>query len=194
MSRASIDDLFIVGAGFSHYAGLPLTNGFTEALLEPMDSSVGIHRLLTEFMKTFVYESFGHGRNTRGKTWPDLEDLFTFVDLSANSGHHLGCGFSPADLRTVRRAMLSLIIRMLDNKYRTGRKKAKEWWKLEEMFASIHPSRVGFISMNWDTVIERKLAAICGNPFIDYCCDAVPLGYRNGRTMNTKFTSRGRWC
>jgi len=31
---SKIDHLFIVGAGFSHYAGLPLTAEFTENLLD----------------------------------------------------------------------------------------------------------------------------------------------------------------
>jgi len=61
---------------------------------------------------------------------------------------------------------------MLDQKYEAGRKrKGPEWKKLDDLFWQIRPQHVGFISMNWDTVIERMLAST-GHPLIDYCCDA----------------------
>jgi len=70
------------------------------------------------------------------------------------------------------------IIRMLDQKYEKGRtSKGLEWKKLEDFFERIQPQHVGFISMNWDTVIERKLAATKDPPpLFDYCCDALHAG------------------
>ncbi len=175
MINLNINTIFVVGAGFSHYANLPLTNKFTEALLEAREFGPGPSRILVEFLSAFIHGTFGHSQTAKAKYWPDLEDVFTCVDLSANSGHHLGSGFSPADLRTVRRAMLSRIVRMLDQRYQTGRKaKGAEWRRLDNLFGNLDPRRSGFISMNWDTVIERKLSAISGNPSIEYCCDALP--------------------
>ncbi|HKW65199.1 MAG TPA: hypothetical protein VJN89_21780 [Candidatus Acidoferrum sp.] len=174
MPNLAVKTVFIVGAGFSHYAGLPLTNKFTEALLEARKFERGPSRILIEFLSAFIHKTFGHSKSAKAKYWPDLEDIFTCVDLSANSGHNLGGTFSAADLRTVRRAILSRIVRMLDQRYRAARKaKGPAWWKLDNLFSEIDPRRSGFISMNWDTVIERKLSAICGNPSIDYCCDAL---------------------
>jgi hypothetical protein len=168
--------VFIVGAGFSRHAGLPLTSGFTEAMLEAREFRGGPSRLMVEYLCRFIRDTFDHSTRTAGKNWPALEDVFTCVDLSANSGHHFGSTFAPADLRTVRRAMLCRIIRMLDQKYEAARKqKGQEWKKLDDFFGRIDPLRVGFISMNWDTVIERKLAST-QNPLIDYCCDALHAG------------------
>jgi hypothetical protein len=175
MSAPSIDTVFIVGAGFSHHAGLPLTTNFTEALLEARQFGRGPSRMLVDFLSDFIFHAFGHSRRARAKYWPDLEDLFTCVDLSANTGHHLGSRFSPADLRTVRRALLSRTIRMLEHHYELGRrKKTLEWRRLEESFWEVNTQRVGFISMNWDTVIERKLSITRENLSLDYCCDALP--------------------
>jgi hypothetical protein len=191
MSSADIETLFIVGAGFSHHAGLPLTSEFTEAILEARELAGGPSRLLVDFLSEFIHRTFGHSRRARAKYWPDLEDVFTCVDLSANTGHHLGSAFSPADLRTVRRAMLSRIIRMLDHRYEVGRrKKAPEWRKLEEFFWEISARKVAFLSMNWDTVIERRLANTREDLSLDYCCDAFaaripdlpdPAEYRSDR-------------
>src|SRR5260370_7442599 len=175
MPNLNVETMFIVGAGFSHYAGLPLTSSFTEALLEAREFGAGPSRILVEFLSSFIHHAFGHSKSAKARYWPDLEDLFTCVDLLANSGHHLGSAFSPAHLRTVRRALLSRIIRMLEQRYRTGRRgKGAEWRKLDELFVRVDPRRVGFISMNWDNVIERKLAAVSASPSIDYCCDALP--------------------
>ena len=180
MPNLNVETLFIVGAGFSHHAGLPLTSGFTEALLEARAFTGGPSRLIVEFLEEFIHDAFGHFRKANAKYWPDMEDIFTCVDLSANSGHHLSETFSPADLRTVRRAMLSRIIRMLDEKYKLGRRaKAIDWRRLEEFFWDFSRERVGFISMNWDTVIERKLALTRADLSLDYCCDALPAEIPN---------------
>src|SRR5260370_40550852 len=175
MAIGTIETIFIVGAGFSHHAGLPLTNRFTEAILEARRFDSGLSKLLVEFLSRFVHDTFDHSMKAKAKYWPDLEDIFTCVDLSANSGHHFGSTFAPADLRTVRRALLSRIVRMLDQKYNPGRrKKGANWISLDRFFAQINPQNAGFISMNWDTVIERKLASTQENPLLDYCCDASP--------------------
>lgn len=169
-----VDTLFITGAGFSHHAGLPLTGQFTEAILEAREYHGGPSRAMVEFLGRFIREAFDHSPRASARYWPDLEDLFTCVDLSANTGHHLGHRFAPADLRTVRRALLARVVRMLDQKYRAGRtKKRIEWRRLDDFFAQIDLRAVGFVSMNWDTVIERKIELAQGHPTIDYCCDAL---------------------
>ena len=175
MANLNVDTAFIVGAGFSHHAGLPLTSKFTEAILEARGFDGGPSRMMVEFLSRFIRDAFDHSTQAAAKFWPDLEDLFTCVDMSANSGHHLGGSFAPADLRTVRRAMLCRIIRMLDQKYQSGRKKkGGDWKKLDDFFWQIGSRNIGFISMNWDTVIERKLSNTREDLILDYCCDAVP--------------------
>jgi hypothetical protein len=175
MEICEVKTVFVVGAGFSRHAGLPLTSGFTEAILEAREFGRGPSRVMVEFLSKFIHDVFDHSTRASARRWPDLEDVFTCVDLAANSGHYLGSTFSPAELRTVRRSLLARIIRMLDQKYESGRKrKGSEWWRLDDFFARIDPGNSGFISMNWDSVIERKLQLSTGNLFIDYCCDAIP--------------------
>lgn len=176
MLRHRIDTAFIVGAGFSFHAGLPLTSRFTKAILEARQFDPGPSRVLVDFLTTFIHDAFDHSKKAGAPRWPELEDIFTCLDLSANTGHHLGSSFSPADLRTVRRALLSRTIRMLNQKFRQARKRKDEKWKmLDDFFLRIEQRPVGFISMNWDTVIESKLDATQAGIFLtDYCCDAVP--------------------
>jgi hypothetical protein len=176
VSAKPIKTAYIVGAGFSSYAGLPLTTGFTNAMLAARNSDWGPSRLIVDFVSRFTRDTFNQSIRAAGDKWPDLEDIFTCVDLAANSGHHLGSTFAPADLRTVRRAILSRTIRMLEQHYATGRKrKNTNWFLLERFFSSLNIDEVGFISMNWDNVIERKIQFVLRKPLIDYGCDALPI-------------------
>src|SRR5438132_14033142 len=135
MPNFSVETVFVVGAGFSHHAGLPLTSKFTEAVLEAREFGSGPSRVMVEFLSSFIRDAFNHSAKAAARHWPNLEDIFTCVDLSANSGHHLGSNFAPADLRTVRRAMLCRIIRMLDQKYEAARKrKGPNWKELDDFF------------------------------------------------------------
>lgn len=171
---ASPANVFIVGAGFSLGAGLPLATAFTQALLNVDHMKKGVpSRGLVALMRHFVNVAFHHGSGTEAKYWPDLEDLFTTIDLSANTGHHLGKDYSPATLRTVRRALLVRMIRMLTQAYKVAKRRRDEGWKdLDEFFKRVDPKDSAFLSLNWDSVIEQGLADAHGITSYDYGCGA----------------------
>src|SRR6516165_6824219 len=98
--------LFILGAGFSSNAGLPLAGEFTKCLLTTGQLKENTSRRIVEYLHNFVHTTFANGARIEPKNWPPLEDIFTLIDLSANTGHHLGPNFPPAALRTVRRALI----------------------------------------------------------------------------------------
>src|SRR5437899_2967584 len=123
-----IDQAIIVGAGFSFYAGLPLQSGFTAALLSASGFSKGPSKRLVEYLCDFVGDTYHPRHELDADRWPEFEDLFTCVDLSANSGHHLGANHSPSVLRTVRRALISRIIRMLRKAYDDAKDDPDENW------------------------------------------------------------------
>ncbi|TAV81572.1 hypothetical protein [Rhizobium leguminosarum] len=169
----SFENLLIVGAGFSANAGLPLASAFTSALVNteklPLD---GPSNALVRFVSGFVDTTFAEGRTAEPDDWPELEDVFTLVDLSANSGHHLG-KYSASDLRLVRRAMLVRMIRMLSQSYsRRHRRPDAAWELLEQLFAGFDETSTAVLSMNWDTVIETGVARSQGLERVDYGCDA----------------------
>src|SRR5579863_3741776 len=69
--------VYIVGAGFSKYAGLPLQAGFTEALLEGRNDELYPMRPLIDHLGTFVNRVFNHNKSAKADFWPNLEDVFT---------------------------------------------------------------------------------------------------------------------
>lgn len=170
----SLTHVYIVGAGFSKHAGLPLQNDFTAALLEPREDEAHPMRPLVEYLGKFIHDAFDHNKAAEAIFWPNLEDVFTNIDLAANTGHHLGPTHSPSDLRTTRRVLLSRMIRMLHDRYASAESaKGSDWRKLDRFFSGLDLDHSAFISINWDTVIEGRLAKLRGVKDVDYLCGAV---------------------
>jgi hypothetical protein len=72
-------------------------------------------------------------------------------------------------------ALLARTIVMLERSYQSARvRKNLEWRRLDQFFWELDLDNIGFISMNWDVVIERKLSVVCEGVMIDYGCDALP--------------------
>jgi hypothetical protein len=173
-------NLLIIGAGFSFNAGLPLAGNFTQELLNLRGLSLdGPSVRQVDFIRKFVDRVFGEGKPRSAKEWPELEDIFTLVDLAANTGHHLGSKYAASDLRVVRRAMIVRMIRMLSQAY--ARKHAApdaQWRALEGLFERFNTDITAVLSMNWDTVFERGTARAQKIRRIDYGCGATAVTFK----------------
>jgi hypothetical protein len=175
-----VEYLYIVGAGFSRNAGLPLATEFTQKLLDIAGLRAdGPSAILVECMRSFVNDVFGDGRPIRPEDWPQLEDLFTTIDLAANTGHNLGCRYSASDLRTIRRALILRLMRMLRMCYRARQRAPDAAWNfMAEFCRDVAIDRSAFLSMNWDTVIEDRLFEEQGIQEVNYGCSAIPAVFR----------------
>jgi hypothetical protein len=166
--------VYIVGAGFSFYAGLPLQAGFTKALLDPRNDPTNEFSPLANHLGDFVHDVFDHNKKANARLWPELEDVFTNIDQAANSGHHLGSRRSPSDLRTTRRVLLARVISMLQESLEKAHAAVdSSWRKLDRFFRKIDAESDAFISMNWDTVIENRLKELRFIDSFNYGCGAV---------------------
>lgn len=176
-----VDLLFIVGAGFSYNAGLPFASEFTRQLLEVPNLEKGrADPILVECMRSFVDKVFGDGSRLAPEKWPQLEDLFTTIDLAANTGHNLGSTYSASDLRTIRRILIIRLIRMLSISFRIKKDnpdKAREYMTV--FFRGVPTDRAAFLSMNWDCVIEAMLDETQGVRDFDYGCSAIAAVFKN---------------
>ena len=153
--------VFIVGAGFSANSGLPLQSEFTELFLKAGAFKRGKSRSLMPVLGQFVQKTFGFDSGNDLSSYPELEDIFTMLDLSANTGHHLGCHYSPKDLRRLRRMLLSRTIRMLNSAYLDGKKKnLSERKRLLFFLSQLSEKKHQFVSLNWDVVLEGCLEEV----------------------------------
>jgi len=159
----------IVGAGLSHYAGLPLQSDFTKEILAARDFRPGPSREMVKLLDDFVHDVFHLREAADPSQWPDLEDIFTFIDLSANTGHHLGPKYDPKALRRIRRVLIARTIRMLHQRFEKARKKqGPQWKKLLRFIHKLDVTQSRFISVNWDTSLELVLTQLHPN---------IPLSY-----------------
>jgi hypothetical protein len=156
------------------YAGLPLQAGFTEALLAPRSEAAHPTHPLIRHLGQFVHAAFDHNESAKARFWPNLEDVFTNIDLAANTGHHLGPNHAPSSLRTTRRVLLARMMYMLNERYiEAETTKSDRWENLDNFFKGLDIERSAFISINWDTVIERRLTERRKVKDFDYCCGAM---------------------
>lgn len=176
-------NLLILGAGFSWNAGVPLASNFTNELLNLRGLHLdGPSARQVKFIRKFVDEVFGEGASRSADDWPELEDIFTTIDLSANTGHHLGRSYSSAVLRIVRRAIIVRMIRMLSQAYKRRQKRPDANWRLlEQLFEHFDPETTAVLSMNWDMVFEIGLARAQGIRSVDYGCQASAKKFIGGK-------------
>lgn len=190
---SDISHLVVVGAGFSQNAGLPLSGDFTHALLDMKGLHAGgPSELITSYLRGFVDRAFGNGENVPPEDWPPLEDLFTLIDQSANTGHHLGTEYSAAALRSVRRGLIVRLIRMLQQLYRRrSRRPDGQWEILHEFLSRLHSRRSAILSMNWDCVVERGLESTQAISAFDYGCSSIPAEFLRGQIKIKSETTEG---
>jgi hypothetical protein len=193
-SVSDVDHLYIVGAGFSCNAGLPLAADFTTSLLDirrlKQDAA---SRPLVEYIRLFVDNVFGEGLHVGSKDWPQLEDLFTSIDLAANTGHNLGPKYSASQLRTIRRALIVRFMRMLVISFdRRKRQPDAAWTTMTEFFRRVPPDSVAFLSMNWDTVIEESLKKEQRIDLVDYGCSAIAAHFKNNVVQKRSIPTQSR--
>ncbi len=178
MNSKGIHNAIIVGAGFSRHAGLPLQSDFTEALLEPRHQDGHKNQALVQDLSLFVHDAFDHNVDAKSAFWPDLEDIFTSIDLSANAGHHLGSKYPPKELRKLRRALIARIIWMLDERFNNvTNQTSREFQGLSEFFKKVDSNSTAFICMNWDTVIEQMIQRVKRISSFNYGCAALPASF-----------------
>lgn len=183
-----MEHLFVVGAGFSAHAGLPLASAFTDHLLSKARISSVTDAALIEVIRQFVTDVFNTDLSADPIKWPVVEDVFTSIDLAANTGHNLGRSYSPSMLRTVRRALIVRLIRMLRLSYLRGKSNGgTDWNNLAKFFEGIDVEQSSFLSMNWDTVIEDGLAESQSIRNIDYGNSAFSARFGSSKLKRVLF-------
>ncbi len=149
--------VFILGAGFSKCADLPVQTEFS-SLLTSNEFNTKIDEAITRAIEKFLKDVFGW-KNAR--EIPSLEDIFTFIDLSSGSGHHLGIKYTPKLLRALRRMLIYRIFQIIDHRFKYSN-------DIEKLLKFHEKDNCSYIVMNWDIVLEQQLRKIDKNKMINY--------------------------
>lgn len=148
---------FILGAGFSKCADLPVQSEFS-SLLTSNEFDNAIDKVITGAITQFLEDVFGW---TKTNEIPSLEDIFTFIDLSAGSGHHLGIKYTPKLLRALRRMLIYRTFQIIDHRFKYSN-------DIENLLKHYEQDECSFIVMNWDIVLEKHLRTIDNKKKINY--------------------------
>ena len=154
---------FILGAGFSKNAGIPLQSEFSDRLIS-YDSGNDIDELITYAIKDYLRHTFSW---EDGLDLPSLEDMFTCLDLSAATGHHLGISYTPKKLRALRRMLIYRTFSILDRTFNFS----TDIEELLKNFCNFNNQDLtcNFVLLNWDIVLEKHLSRLKENIKINYC-------------------------
>jgi len=151
MNKASPEKTaIIVGAGFSKALGGVAYDDVKKKIagkskLDSGSCSEAINKCVHDFLRD-VFDCNPKKYNEL----PSLEQVFTLIDISANSGCYLGGQYPPAKLRAMRRFLIYKLFSIIDTK--CNRKK----FNLVDKLLDNYPES-NFISLNWDIVLELAL-------------------------------------
>jgi hypothetical protein len=104
---------------------------------------------LSRIIREFLEEVFSW---SEGSALPPFEDIFTMIDLSANTGHHLGSKYSPARLRAMRRFLIYRLFHTLNARFSDS--SAAINGMIDHLVVG---KQCQFVVLNWDIVLERYL-------------------------------------
>jgi hypothetical protein len=158
----------ILGAGFSNNSGIPIQSQIPELLISNQYEE-SFDKAVSSIIKGFIEDVFGY---VNGQATPTLDDIMTCIDISTNSGHHLGIRYSPIHLRFIRRLLVYRIFSIFNIYF----KPSNDVKKLLE-FLSGKKQDVNYVVLNWDTVLENYITSLRHDVRINYCNGCRPLEY-----------------
>lgn len=149
--------VFILGAGFSKCAGVPIQAEFSPLLTDaafdtPFDVEV------SNIIKAFLQNVFSW---KEGREIPSLEDVFTFLDISVHQDHFLGCAYTPPMLKALRKILIYRIFQILDNEFRICP-------EINQLLDFYKHNDCAYLVMNWDIVLEKHLLDLHPSVYVNY--------------------------
>lgn len=146
--------IFVLGAGFSKAAGLPLQR---ELLPEIMSFDRGdLHfNNAKNIIKKFIAENF-HKVEIDKLT---LEDLFTILDKAVLGKEYFG-GYGWQDLYAIRKGLVHTLMVLINSKMHETKQDLSGYNGLGQFVIDCQLKKdgrdrdIGIISLNWDTVFE----------------------------------------
>lgn len=184
-AQAAPETVYILGAGFSYDAGVPLQSQILESIrdLNPLSAPTILSDMFAECQGRsigFISKIFEKVPN------PRLEDVFTLIDQSIQ--HRSYCvGYSWLDLEVVRRSLLNAIVLLFHTRQMQVSQPAQNFYHAvaaylveERINAGQKNHPFSIVSLNWDCVLENAIYWCldrCGGNAVDvdYCCYTTPL-------------------
>lgn len=160
MSRHQILRVFVIGAGVSASAGIPVSKNLLPALMSHDGDVAQLNSVIR-----YLYPSF----NEKLRNYPEIEDLFNQIALAKTFSTYSVLGkdrFSIKQLENIELGLRKRLSEYLWDKMDPNVEK-KDFGYITKFARLLRPSDV-VISFNWDFALERSLRFLIPQPEIDY--------------------------
>lgn len=194
--------IYILGAGFSQEANVPLQSGILETIRN-LNLSNSPASLVDRYLdawndaSSFLHDIFG------SKVEPLLEDVFTLLDETISRKQYCR-GYSWKNLETVNKSLNELILYLFYLKQKETSKNTQEFYNslaaywIEQWLSQQRTTAESFsiISLNWDCVLDNAFdwcLTKCNGieAVIDYTCSctAIPESPKHIFTQDIKHSN-----
>lgn len=193
--------VYIIGAGFSRRANVPLQDEILEAVRN-FDISDAPGTLVDPFLAAltetseFLDLAFGsHGV-------PSLEDIYTLIDQAVES-RQFYLGKSWRELYDVGRALSEAILFLFHIREQRVSKEVRDFYEMigahliqQRLAAGLENHPFSVISLNWDCVLDNAIYRCLDRinlslVDIDYCCYSTPVPESNRHVASITQKSSG---
>ena len=145
--------VYILGAGFSKEAGIPLQGDLLPQILETeFDSDLAKHK---DTLELFIYNIFGLKGDQAKKL--DLEDIYTPINQSISKDEYIK-SYPPSELKAIETSINILIAHIIE--YSKGKKNYINTfvnYLINDKKKAPTTDHIAVISLNWDTVVDDRL-------------------------------------
>ncbi len=149
-------EVFILGAGFSYPAKLPLQKDLLSVLLKNKDFQYLEHyEKIESFLDNFFKDNF------------DLEDIFTILDRAYLYEENFS-KYSWMEIFEVRKSLMFLIINLIDQQVIEAESYQEIYKNFIQNISSSHED-ISIITLNWDTLLEKLIKQFSSDTMLDYC-------------------------
>lgn len=169
--------VYVLGAGFSRDANLPLQNEIMDRLVSQVVSQENANADLRRILEGLI----------TGGTAPTLADVFTLLDQALAEELH-AFGLSWQSLAMARRALMDEVLTIIHKATHEARDDALQFYRSVaarlialRISAGQGSDPLSIISLNWDCLLENTVywcvrqADALGRVDVDYCCYTTPV-------------------
>lgn len=184
--------VYVLGAGFSKAAGLPLQRELLPEIMKFEKND--FHYTLAKIkVMDFISENF-HNVNIENLT---LEDLFTILDKAVLGKEYFG-GYGWEELHSIRKGLVHALLVLIASKMTEAKEKTTLYSEMCRFIINNQLKKEGLdhnikiISLNWDTIFESVINTLKA----DNKVDNINYGYGvfshslKGKNTGNVFTRR----
>ncbi|MFC2134134.1 SIR2 family protein [Bacteroidota bacterium] len=160
---SSRDVVFVLGAGASQPAGVPLQRDILPTILsgsikEIKDSSIG--EIVTEFIEDNFF------CDVTSNNYPDLEAVFGFIDYFLQQNESLSLKYPNSRIWQIKEYLIKLVHFIVNHQTEKGSKYYHLFWQAVQKYNS----NISICTLNYDTLLEHSFEFLFKKfGYIDYC-------------------------